>query len=161
MNTSFQRSAGSDEWYTPPEIIRALGGFDLDPCAAHGWPTARNHIYKEDDGLSREWTGRVWLNPPYTRKLIEPFIRRMTEHGDGVALIFNRMDIALWHDVIFPTADAMLILRGRLRFYRPDGTQGDAAGCGSVLVAWGAHNAEVLESCGLAGMYIKLTPRKD
>lgn len=101
------------------------------------------------------------LTPEESAKLIEPFIRRMAEHGDGVALIFNRMDIALWHDVIFPTADAMLILRGRLRFYRPDGTQGDAAGCGSILVAWGAHNAEVLESCGLAGKYIKLTPRKD
>ena len=22
----------SDEWYTPPEIPRALGTFDLDPC---------------------------------------------------------------------------------------------------------------------------------
>lgn len=35
MNTSFQRSVNySDEWYTPPEIIEALGEFDLDPCAA-------------------------------------------------------------------------------------------------------------------------------
>ena len=35
MDTSFQRSVNySDEWYTPPEIIRALGEFNLDPCAA-------------------------------------------------------------------------------------------------------------------------------
>ena len=34
MNTSFERSANaSDEWYTPREIIEALGEFDLDPCA--------------------------------------------------------------------------------------------------------------------------------
>lgn len=30
MNVSFQRSNASDEWYTPPYIITALGEFDLD-----------------------------------------------------------------------------------------------------------------------------------
>ena len=34
MNTTFEKSANStDEWYTPKEIIDALGEFDLDPCA--------------------------------------------------------------------------------------------------------------------------------
>lgn len=34
MNTTFERSSNStDEWYTPKEIIDALGEFDLDPCA--------------------------------------------------------------------------------------------------------------------------------
>ena len=34
MNTSFERSANaSDEWYTPREIIEALGEFDLDPVS--------------------------------------------------------------------------------------------------------------------------------
>ena len=156
MNTTFQRSTGSDEWYTPPEIIHALGEFDLDPCAARGWNTAKRHIYKEDDGLSQTWSGRVWCNPPYSRQLISLFIRKMAEHGNGVALIFNRMDIALWHDLIFPTASALFILRGRLKFYRPDGTQGDAAGCGSGLVAWGAENADALLRCSLPGRFIPL-----
>ncbi len=139
MNTSFQRcKTRTDEWHTPPEIIRALGDFDLDPCApTSDFYTAKRCLTKEDDGLRHEWSGRVWLNPPYTRKLIEPFIRKMAEHGNGTALIFNRMDIALWHDVIFPTATAMLIMRGRVKFLRPDGTQGDSSGCGSVLVSWG------------------------
>lgn len=47
MNTSFERSANaSDEWYTPREIIEALGEFDLDPCAPMHplWPTAKNHV---------------------------------------------------------------------------------------------------------------------
>lgn len=156
MNTSFQRTASSDEWYTPPYILEALGEFDLDPCAAHGVNTARHHLYKEDDGLTISWHGRVWLNPPYTRRLIAPFIEKMARHGNGIALIFNRMDIALWHDVIFPTAGSMLVLRGRLRFYRPDGTEGDSAGCGSVLVAWGEDNSTALQNCGLQGKFIKL-----
>lgn len=156
MDVSFQRSTASDEWYTPPHIITALGEFDLDPCAAHGKITAKNHLYKEDDGLACEWYGRVWLNLPYSRKLIVPFIKKMTQHGNGVALIFNRMDIALWHDVIFPTADAILVLKGRLKFYRPDGSCGDSAGCGSVLVAWGEENAMALRNSGLPGKFINL-----
>ena len=33
MNTSFERTKASDEWYTPKELIDSLGEFDLDPCA--------------------------------------------------------------------------------------------------------------------------------
>lgn len=156
MNVSFQRSNASDEWYTPPYIITALGEFDLDPCAAYGRITAKKHLYKEDNGLDKEWEGRVWLNPPYSRKLVCAFIEKMARHGNGIALIFNRMDIALWHETIFPTADSMLILRGRLKFYRPDGSQGDSAGCGSGLIAWREENSRALQNCGLEGKFIRL-----
>lgn len=50
MNTSFEKSKNStDEWYTPKEIIDALGEFDLDPCAPMRplWRTARV-MYKMD-----------------------------------------------------------------------------------------------------------------
>lgn len=157
MNTSFQRTDSSDEWYTPKYIVAALGSFDLDPCApSREFYTAKECYTKEDDGLVKPWYGRVWLNPPYSRKFVCAFIEKMTRHGDGIALIFNRMDIALWHKTIFPTADSMLILRGRLKFYRPDGSQGDSAGCGSVLLAWGEENSRVLQNCGLMGVFIKL-----
>ena len=45
---------------------------------------------KNDNGLVREWTGRVWLNPPYSRPLIERFVERMAEHNNGIALLYNR-----------------------------------------------------------------------
>lgn len=74
MNTSFEKSKNStDEWYTPKEIIDALGEFDLDPCAPMRplWRTARVMYNKEQDGLKQKWEGRVWLNPPYSRPTIE------------------------------------------------------------------------------------------
>lgn len=160
MNTSFQRcSQPSDEWYTPKWITDALGHFDLDPCAAQNrfWDIADCNYTKQDDGLRLPWFGRVFCNPPYSRALVAPFISRLAKHGNGIALIFNRMDIALWHDVIFPTADAMLVIRGRLRFIRCDGSQGDAAGCGSVLVAWGKDNAQSLINSNINGRYINLS----
>lgn len=159
MNTSFERSAkATDEWYTPLEIISSLGEFDLDPCAPVNplWRTAKVMYNKNDDGLSKEWNGRVWLNPPYSRPLIEQFVRKMAEHGNGIALLFNRCDNAMFHDIIFPTATAMKFLRKRIRFYRPDGTRGDSPGCGSVLVAWGEDNAAVIRDCELKGKYVRL-----
>lgn len=158
MNTSFQQSKNrTDEWYTPPEIIRALGEFDLDPCApCHGFYTAERCFDRFDDGLKQDWFGRVWLNPPYSHPLIDKFLKRMAEHGNGIVLLFDRMDSALWHDVIFPTADAMLVMRGRVRFINQDGKQGSAGGCGSVLVAWGDYNAETLRKCIIDGKFIKL-----
>lgn len=47
-----QSDDSKDEWLTPPHIIRALGEFDLDPCAPHisrrPWNTAKRH-YTGDD----------------------------------------------------------------------------------------------------------------
>lgn len=157
MNTSFQRTTASDEWYTPKEIVDSLGKFDLDPCApTPKFYTAEKCYDRFDDGLSKRWSGRVWLNPPYSRPLIVNFIQKMSQHSNGIALLFNRMDSKMWHDIIFPTATAMLVMRGRIAFCRPDGTQGSAGGCGAVFVAWGEDNAECLRKCNIEGKFINL-----
>lgn len=70
--------------------------------------------------------GRIWLNPPYSRPLIEQFVKRLAEHGNGIALLFNRCDSKMFQDVIFKKATAMKFLRNRIRFFRPDGTRGDS-----------------------------------
>ena len=70
MNTRFEKSVrSSDEWYTPKEVLKALGRFDLDPCAPIRplWPTAEVMYDRNMDGLSLKWEGRVWLNPPYSK----------------------------------------------------------------------------------------------
>lgn len=94
MDTSFQRGKQTtDEWYTPRTIVEAFGEFDLDPCApSHNFYTARRCFTKADDGLSKEWHGRVWLNPPYSRPLICRFVEKMADHNNGIAVLFDRMD---------------------------------------------------------------------
>ncbi len=159
MNTTFERtSTSTDEWYTPREILSALGEFDLDPCAPVSplWYTAKTMYNKEIDGLKQEWHGRVWLNPPYSRPLIEKFVRRMADHGNGIALLFNRCDSKMFQDVIFGKATAMKFLRNRIRFYRPDGSRGDSPGCGSLLIAFGEDNARILQECPIEGKYVRL-----
>lgn len=159
MNTSFEKVTNStDEWYTPKEIIDALGVFDTDPCAPMKplWQTAIRMYNKEHDGLSRDWVGRVWLNPPYSRPLIEQFIKRMAEHNNGIALLFNRCDSKMFQDVIFEKATAMKILRGRIKFFQSDGSIGGSPGCGSILFAFGEDNAEILRQSKIKGRYIRL-----
>jgi len=58
---------GKDEWLTPPQIIKTVGPFDLDPCAPinRPWEMAANHYTVIDNGLNMPWAGRVWCNPPY------------------------------------------------------------------------------------------------
>ena len=88
--------------------------------------------------------------------LIEQFVRKLAEHGNGIALLFNRCDSKMFQDVIFEKATGMKFLRHRIRFYRPDGTRGDSPGCGSILIAFGVENAEVLKNCSIEGKYVQL-----
>lgn len=154
----------SDEWYTPEWIIRALGPFDLDPCAPLQPPfvTARVCYTMEDDGLRNVWPSdaRVWLNPPYSESLLRSFVARLAAHGNGIALLKNRTDNVLFHEVIFPKAYSMLFVRKRIQFLTPDGKKGNPF-FGSVLVAFGRENGEVLRCCGIEGKYVVLNPAEE
>lgn len=149
----------TDEWLTPPEILAALGPFDLDPCAAdpRPWDTAARHYTGADDGLSMPWgAARVWMNPPYGPEMGR-WLRRLARHGDGIALVFARTETSAFHRSVWPVASGILFLRGRLRFHRPDGTRAETnAAASSVLIAYGAANAGCLSSCGLPGAFVPL-----
>lgn len=79
----------------------------------------------------------------------------MAQHGNGISLIFARTDTAAFHDYVWPHVDALLFLRGRITFLRPDLSSPIAnSGAPSVLLAYGDHNADLLRTCGLTGHYI-------
>jgi hypothetical protein len=127
MNSSFEgnTSTGTDEWLTPPEIIKSLGVFDLDPCSPinRPWDTAIQHYTVVDDGLMSPWFGRVWLNPPYG-KYTEFFMEKAVMHNNCIALIFARTDTRWFQRLVLGKADAILFMAGRISFYRVDGTRG-------------------------------------
>jgi hypothetical protein len=149
--------AGTDVWLTPPYVIEALGEFDLDPCASvdRPWDTAKSHYTIEDDGLLQPWFGRVWCNPPYGPKL-GPFLRKMAEHNNGIALVFARTETRAFFDFVWNEATAIFFIKGRLRFYKPDGSIGGTAGSPSVLIAYGDSQAEILKNCNLQGKYVRI-----
>jgi hypothetical protein len=151
----------TDDWLTPPEVVAALGHFDLDPACPPSmpWPTADRMLTPADDGFNSDWSGRVWLNPPYGPETGR-WLWRLADHGDGVALVFARTETADFFRCVWDRADAVLFLKGRLHFHDRNGVRAKFnSGAPSVLVAYGDRNCDSLDRCGLAGKFIRLRRR--
>ena len=106
--------------------------------------------------MKQPWFGRVFCNPPYDTTLITQFIKRCVEHKNAIALTFARTDTRLFHELIFPNADSILFIKGRLSFYHASGEQGGTAGAPSCLISFDKENTAVLERCGIEGKLVKL-----
>jgi len=133
---------GKDEWLTPPEILAALGPFDLDPCApvVRPWDTAAQHFSIVENGLLQAWHGRVWLNPPFGREAVR-WMRRMVEHGNGIALLPARTETEMFYETVWAAADAVMFLKGRPHFHHVDGSRASFnSGAPICLIAYGVTN---------------------
>ena len=134
MRPARAKGTGAESWYTPREIIEAarsvMGGIDLDPASsdeANAVVRAEKFYTAEDDGLSREWHGRVWMNPPYTRGLVGRFTDRLIEERiagrveQGVVLVNAQTDAAWWQRLA-RAAEVVCVTEGRVRFWRSVGS---------------------------------------
>jgi len=141
----------------PPQLIKALGEFDLDPSSPIGrpWDTAKQHYTLMDNGLAKPWAGRVWLNPPYGSQTPK-WMQMLAQHGNGIALIFARTETATFFPWVWEHAHALLFIKGRLNFYTKEGKRGGTAGAPSVLIAYGRDNADVLRHSGIEGAFVGL-----
>lgn len=153
-----QKTVGkTDTWFTPPHIIKTLGEFDLDPCTHVDRPfdIARVNYTIEDDGLKLPWFGRVWLNAPYNRYLITSFLKKLSEHKNGISLVFARTDRKDFHEYIFGSCDSILFLKGRLTFLDINGKPAAAnGGAPNMLVAYGERNVAALQDSGIEGKHV-------
>ena len=146
------------EWLTPPELLEKLGEFDLDPCSPidRPWNTAVNHYTIEDNGLRKDWFGRVWCNPPYGTETSE-WLKKLCDHKNGIALIFARTETKMFFQYVWCEADALLFIKGRLFFNHVSGERGRTnAGAPSVLIAYGSECVKKLEKSGIDGKLIYL-----
>lgn len=144
----------TNTWLTPKTLLDKLGKFDLDPCAAIGrpWDCATVNYTIEDDGLKKEWFGRVWCNPPYGAEAY-PFLEKWSNYkGPGLCLLFTRTDIKAWHNYIFPSAKYIFFIKGRLKFCKIDGSQQATANAASCLVAWDKSELSLLASLEKEGL---------
>jgi phage N-6-adenine-methyltransferase len=119
---------GETEWYTPAEYIAAardvLGIIDLDPASceiAQRNVQAKQYFTMDDDGLTKEWRGRVWLNPPYAQPDIADFVAKLVEEyqaghvTEAILLTHNYSDTEWFHDAA-AAAPVFCLTKGRIRF---------------------------------------------
>lgn len=148
----------TDVRLTPPNLIKSLGEFDLDPCSPNNlkWKTAQEFYSLENNqnGLELPWHGRIWLNPPYSNWV--PFMQKLAEHNNGIALIFARTETKGFFDWVWPKADSILFLKRRVKFLRADGEKGGSSTAPSVLISYGKNNTKSLEKSNIEGKLIYL-----
>jgi hypothetical protein len=120
------------------------------------WYTAKKCFTKEDDGLVQDWKGFVFLNPPYSNPTIKLFMGKLSEHNNGIALIYARVGNTMFHEFVWNKASSIYFLRKRIKFIDEHGKEGGSPGTDSCFVAYGSKADNILKNLSLSGKYIKL-----
>ena len=137
------QGTGENEWYTPAKYIEAarkvLGTIELDPASssvAQATVKAGRFFTREDNGLTQDWFGKVWLNPPYSQPEIWEFCKKLVDEcvagnvTEAILLTHNYTDTS-WFHYAESIATAICFTRGRIAFEDQNGdtcapTQGQA-----------------------------------
>jgi phage N-6-adenine-methyltransferase len=121
MSTLIERPPLRYDWETPPKLFNALDAefhFTLDVCADMHNAKLANYYSPTENGLLQAWAGTCWMNPPYGRGMIGPWIKKAYDSacsGDAtvVCLIPARPGNDWWKWVI---KAEVRFLRNRVKF---------------------------------------------
>lgn len=153
-----QSVGATDEWYTPPHVFDALGClYDMD-VASPGrrvtpWIPAVEFI--TECGLSCQWRGFVWMNPPFgKRNGLLPWLDKFFAHGNGIALVPDRTS-APWWQTFAPRACLILFVAPKLKFIGVNGV-GNSPAQGTCLFGLGRDAVAALHRAnGRLGVLMK------
>lgn len=105
-----------------------MGAIDLDPASsqeANVIVNAAHYFDAEIDGLACEWSGRVWMNPPYSGDVMGRFcakLRSSFESGqvtEAIVLVNNATETR-WFQDLCARASALCFPSGRIRYWKPN-----------------------------------------
>ena len=106
-----------DHWKTPDYIYEPLNqefNFTFDPCPYM-------HSISKWDGLEIEWKGNsIFVNPPYSQKLKERFIKKAVTESrkdkNCVMLLSVSTSTKIFHEVVLPNKKEIRFVKGRIKF---------------------------------------------
>lgn len=132
-------SRDSDSWFTPSIYVSAArkvldNKIGLDPFSsieADEVVMAKKHFNVKDDAFTQDWkTPRnartVWMNPPYSRGLIEHSVNKFIEEwlkkrfDRAIVLVNNSTDTRWWKKLMANSA-AVCLTHHRISFITKDG----------------------------------------
>ena len=103
-----QTEQSTNDHYTPKWIFDLLGAeFDIDvasPPNGVPWIPCKRYFTQLDDGLTQDWKGLVWCNPPFSN--IDPWIDRLNAHRNGIALLPHTK--GSWRRKVWKEADGIV-----------------------------------------------------
>lgn len=160
-------NSGENEWYTPSAYIEAarhiMGGIDIDPASsstANETVRADTFFTIDDDGLSKPWNGRVWMNPPYSQPEIRLFSSKLVEQVENgncaefMTLTNNATETA-WFQELLSIASHGCLLKGRIKFLSP-GKEIGAPLQGQVILYRGENSGKFVQSMRDFGRVISI-----
>ena len=144
-------NSGENEWYTPAGYIEAaretMGSIDVDPACseiANKTVKAKKFYTKETDGLTKKWTGNVWMNPPYAQPLIKHFCDAFcvkVESGEikqGIVLV-NNITETITGQKLMNASNAICFPAGRIQFLDKEGSPKGAPLQGQMILYFGGN----------------------
>lgn len=150
----------SDAWFTPSLYVElakeVMGEIDLDPFssgAANQRIKAKRYFSLDRDAFQHEWfeeQGRVFMNPPYTRKIIdaavETFLSNLTQEKitQGIVLVNNATETK-WFQALLKDCSAMCLPDRRIAFENIDGKHVSGNTRGQVFFYFGHRTKKFSE----------------
>lgn len=168
MNIQALQSSESAEWYTPAPYVEAarelMGAIDIDPASnpfANEVVQAATYYTWKDNGLSKRWPGRIWLNPPYGVDGPRFIARLIEQYQSGVTteavLLVNANTEAKWFQPLYEYL--ICFTNHRIRFYNHSGASSQPTQ-GNALVYFGNQKRRFIEVFKQFGVVCQATPQE-
>ena len=152
--TRISYNSGNFEWYTPSEYIEAarevMGSIDVDPATTEQVnKNIKAEIFytKETDGITKEWKGNIWMNPPYSHKLVAQFTSKLLEKIESgevkqAIVLVNNATETKWFQAMLKMCVAICFPKGRIRFINLQGVKTSTPLQGQTFFYFGAKLVE-------------------
>jgi hypothetical protein len=133
----------SDQYFTPKWVFDELGlSFDLDvasPIDKETYVPAKRKLTINDDGLTTNWQGLVWMNPPYSAPKL--WVEKFIKHNNGVSLLC--LSKSNWFQKLWNADCDIVIMPTNFKWHNNKQIQFQTA-----LFAFGDESKKALEKFG-------------